>query len=83
MAARARVAVLPCCHDHRELDDGGQTRIDKIFALIEQCRYGIHDLSPTELDAVNNLPRFNMPLELGLFLGPSATVANIRRSSVS
>jgi hypothetical protein len=53
----------------RELDDGGQTRIDKIYSLIEACRYGIHDLSRTELDAINNLPRFNMPLELGLFLG--------------
>lgn len=53
----------------RELDDGGQTRIDKIYRLIEACRYGIHDLSRTELDAVHNLPRFNMPLELGLFLG--------------
>lgn len=53
----------------RELDDGGQTRIDKIYGLIEICRYGIHDLSRTELDDVNQLPRFNMPLELGLFLG--------------
>jgi len=53
----------------RELDDGGQTRIDKIYALIEACRYGIHDLSRTEPDPVNALPRFNMPLELGLFLG--------------
>lgn len=53
----------------RELDDGGQTRIDKIYGLIEECRFGIHDLSRTELDAINNLPRFNMPLELGLFLG--------------
>jgi hypothetical protein len=53
----------------RELDDGGQTRIDKIYGLIEECRYGIHDLSRTELDEANGLPRFNMPLELGLFLG--------------
>lgn len=51
------------------MDDGGQTRIDKLFNIIEQCRYGIHDLSRTELDAIHNLPRFNMPLELGLFLG--------------
>jgi len=36
---------------------------------MEECRYGIHDLSRTELDAANNLPRFNMPLELGMFLG--------------
>lgn len=53
----------------RELDDGGQTRIDKLYGLIEECRYGIHDLSRTELDDQNKLPRFNMPLELGLFLG--------------
>ena len=53
----------------RELDDGGQARIEKLFALIGECRYGIHDLSRTELDAINHLPRFNMPLELGVFLG--------------
>lgn len=52
-----------------ELDDGGQTRIDKLYGLIGECRYGIHDLSRTELDAAHQLPRFNMPLELGLFLG--------------
>lgn len=32
------------------------------------CRYGIHDISRTEVDSAS-LPRFNMPLELGLFLG--------------
>ncbi len=53
----------------RELDDGGQTRIEKLYGLIQECRYGIHDLSRTELDDKNQLPRFNMPLELGLFLG--------------
>ena len=53
----------------REIDDGTQTRIEKLYTIIEQCRYGIHDLSRTELDPVNKLPRFNMPLELGLFLG--------------
>ena len=53
----------------RELDDGGQTRIEKLYGIIEECRYGVHDLSRTELDAVNQLPRFNMPLELGIFLG--------------
>lgn len=52
-----------------ELDDGGQTRIDKLYGLIGECRYGIHDLSRTELDTAHQLPRFNMPLELGLFLG--------------
>lgn len=53
----------------REVDDGGQTRIEKLFRIIEQCRYGIHDLSRTELDELHQLPRFNMPLELGMFLG--------------
>lgn len=53
----------------RELDDGGQPRIEKLHGLIQECRYGIHDLSRTELDPVNQLPRFNMPLELGIFMG--------------
>ena len=52
-----------------ESDDGSDTRIDKIVRIIRACRYGIHDLSRTTLDSRNNLPRFNMPLELGLFLG--------------
>jgi hypothetical protein len=53
----------------REMDDGSETRIDKLYRIIEESRYGIHDLSRTELDAANGLPRFNMPLELGIFLG--------------
>ena len=52
-----------------ELSDASQTRIDKLYGLIEECRYGIHDLSRTELDSASGLPRFNMPLELGIFLG--------------
>lgn len=53
----------------REMDDGSETRIDKLYRIIEESRYGIHDLSRTELDPVSGLPRFNMPLELGIFLG--------------
>jgi hypothetical protein len=52
-----------------EVDDASQVRIDKITGIIEQCRLGIHDISRTELDVSSSLPRFNMPLELGLFLG--------------
>lgn len=70
---RALIFTIMACsfrpRSARELDDGGQTRIDKIYALIAECRFGIHDLSRTELDPINHLPRFNMPLELGLFLG--------------
>jgi hypothetical protein len=52
-----------------EDDDGGEIRLTKIERIIEECGLGIHDLSAVELDATTNLPRFNMPLELGLFLG--------------
>lgn len=52
-----------------EADDGSQVRIDKIFRIIDQCRLGIHDISRTEPDPTHGLPRFNMPLELGMFLG--------------
>ena len=40
-----------------------------ILRIIEKCRLGIHDISRTELDSEHGLSRFNMPLELGLFLG--------------
>jgi hypothetical protein len=49
--------------------DAGESRFQTICDLINRCRYGIHDLSRTQLDPKNQLPRFNMPLELGLFLG--------------
>lgn len=58
---------LPRCA--LEVDDGGQVRIDKIFGIISDCKFGVHDISRTELDYANQLPRFNMPLELGIFLG--------------
>jgi hypothetical protein len=52
-----------------ETQDSGQLRFQKLCALIRECPYGVHDLSRTQLDPDTNLPRFNMPLELGLFLG--------------
>ncbi len=52
-----------------EKDDAGQARVDKLYDIIRDSRFGIHDLSRTTLDTTNRLPRFNMPLELGLFLG--------------
>ena len=51
-----------------EAYNAGTVRIDKIAAIIRDCRWGIHDLSRTEPNA-EGLPRFNMPFELGLFLG--------------
>lgn len=52
-----------------ELKDASQVRIEKICNIIAGCKLGIHDISRTSLDKTNGLPRFNMPLELGLFLG--------------
>ncbi|HEY3663182.1 MAG TPA: hypothetical protein VGL24_08530 [Chthoniobacterales bacterium] len=52
-----------------ELTDTSQVRVSKILQIISECRVGIHDISRTELDRKSKLPRFNMPLELGMFLG--------------
>jgi len=52
-----------------EHEDASQVRITKILRLIEDSALSIHDVSRTELDDANHLPRFNMPLELGAFLG--------------
>jgi hypothetical protein len=34
-------------------------RIENLYDLIRECRFGIHDTSRTELDPDNKLPRFN------------------------
>jgi hypothetical protein len=52
-----------------EADDSAEVRIEKIAKIIKACKYGIHDISRTELGVATGLPRFNMPLELGLFMG--------------
>jgi len=51
-----------------EEEDASQIRLEKIYGIIADCRYAIHDISRTELDTKSGLPRFNVPLELGLFL---------------
>lgn len=61
--------VIRCA---RERDDSGETRISKIIEIIRDSQFGIHDISRVELDETNGLPRFNMPLELGLFFGARA-----------
>lgn len=63
--------VMRCgfvCRSAMEEDNGLQNRLDKIQRIIAQCKYGVHDISRTDLNA-NDLPRFNMPFELGLFFG--------------
>ena len=59
---------LPRCT--KELTDAADVRIDNIYKLIRECHHSIHDISRTEVaDQPYQLPRFNMPLELGIFLG--------------
>ncbi len=43
-----------------------QGRLDSIIKLIEQSEYSVHDLSCIE--SSRGVPRFNMPVELGLAL---------------
>ena len=52
-----------------EVDNTAQFRLQKIVDIISECKYGINDISRTEIDPIKQLPRFNMPLELGIFLG--------------
>lgn len=52
-----------------ETDDAGENRMGKIIKIIGECPFGIHDISRTEVDGDPPLPRFNMPLELGIWLG--------------
>jgi hypothetical protein len=52
-----------------EVEDSGQARVDKILDIIEQSKFGIHDISRAGIDRQTRLARFNMPLELGFFLG--------------
>lgn len=52
-----------------EIENSGEVRFDRIQRLIDESKFGIHDISRTELDSATNLPRFNMPLELGVFIG--------------
>jgi hypothetical protein len=56
----------------RERLDSSEIRLHKILELISSSRYSIHDLSRTTLDVSSGLPRFNMPLELGIDLGCKA-----------
>ncbi|MEP7268770.1 MAG: hypothetical protein ABI844_14170 [Saprospiraceae bacterium] len=44
-------------------------RIDQIKKHIKVCKYSIHDLSRCKAQLHGELPRFNMPFELGLDIG--------------
>jgi hypothetical protein len=65
----------------RERLDSSQVRLHKIIELIRSSRFSIHDLSRTELDDTTALPRFNMPLELGIDIGCKAFSRSHTRKS--
>lgn len=47
----------------------GNIRVNQIKEYIRNCKYSIHDLSRSRPLKKADLPRFNMPYELGLDLG--------------
>lgn len=65
-----------------EINNGGNVRFDNIKKIIFESKFGVHDISRTELDITNNLPRFNMPLELGVFIG-AARYGNAQQKNKS
>jgi hypothetical protein len=58
--------LVPVCA--LDSNDSGETRIGKIARMIGACDWGIHDLSRVEVED-DGVPRFNMPMELGIHLG--------------
>lgn len=52
-----------------EIVDSGEVRLTKIVSLMEASAFSIHDISRVTLDDDSGLPRFNMPIELGMALG--------------
>jgi hypothetical protein len=58
-------------------------RLGKIQRIIGESKFGIHDISNIELDPITNLPRFNMPFELGLFLAAKAFGSNEQKDKIA
>jgi hypothetical protein len=52
-----------------ERHDSADVRISKILSMMRECKYSIHDLSRMDGSTSHALPRFNMPFELGLYIG--------------
>jgi hypothetical protein len=52
-----------------ERADSAESRIEKIVGLINQSKYGIHDLSRIVSEGENEHYRMNMPFELGIDYG--------------
>lgn len=52
-----------------EIVDSGEARLVKIMALMRESAFSVHDISRVQLDPTTALPRFNMPIELGIAIG--------------
>ncbi len=52
-----------------ERSDSGEMRLSKICSLIEESRYGIHDLSRLQATTAGEYYRLNMPFEFGIDYG--------------
>src|SRR5437762_9507278 len=50
----------------RETDGSAEPRFLRILKTLSRSKYSIHDLSRPTGEGVDNLARFNMPLELGI-----------------
>lgn len=64
IASLVGLGLNPRCVVEVAVDD---SRLLRLYELIQSCRYSIHDLSAVELTTQPfRTPRFNMPFELGL-----------------
>ena len=50
----------------RESEGTAEPRMFRILKTLSECKYSIHDLSRFGGEGVDNVSRFNMPLELGM-----------------
>lgn len=59
-------------------------RMDNICELVLKCKYAIHDISRTESNIVRGreMPRFNMPFELGLSMGANLRLPKKKRTKI-
>lgn len=52
-----------------ENNDSGESRINQILELIDESKFGIHDLSRMTSSEADEVYRMNMPFELGIDFG--------------
>ncbi len=78
-------SIIACGYKVRcalEDDDGANIRFEKLRKLVGECPRSIHDLSRVELGP-NDLPRFNMPFELGMVIGAKYFGGRSRRTNTA